>query len=310
MVKSLPIKKYLNGYVTNMERLESIFQSLKDFLGWKIYDSDTIHLTVGTFLTIIIAIVAVTFILKLINKLVSRKLPEEDKNKFESIFGFIKYLFYILAVVTILNASGINLTVLLTASAALFVGLGFALQYLFQDIISGILIILDQSLHVGDIIEVENKVGRVFEIRLRTTRALTRDDKVIVIPNHKFLTDSIYNYTQNHKTTRETIKVGVAYDSDVEMVTNLLLEAVTEQRNVLKSPKPFVLFEDFGESALLFSVYFFITDSFVDPRIKSEIRFRIDEKFRANNISIPFPQRDVHVIAPSTVDASFNMADD
>jgi len=197
----------------------------------------------------------------------------------------------------------VDLTVLLTASAALFVGLGFALQYLFQDIISGILIILDQSLHVGDIIEVENKVGRVFEIRLRTTRALTRDDKVIVIPNHKFLTDSIYNYTQNHKTTREMIKVGVAYGSDVELVTNLLLQSVVEQRNILNSPKPFVLFEDFGDSALMFTVNFYIKDSFSDPKIKSNVRYAIDTKFRKNNVSIPFPQRDVHLYQTSTTKA-------
>lgn len=278
-----------------MEKLDHILTGLKDFLLYRIYDSDTVHLTIGTFLTIIVAIILVTYLLKLIHKLVTVKLPEEDKNKFESIFGFLKYLFYILVVVTILHSSGVNLTVLLTASAALFVGLGFALQYLFQDIISGILIILDQSLHVGDIIEVESKVGRVFEIRLRTTRALTRDDKVIVIPNHKFLTDSIYNYTQNHKTTRESIKIGVAYGSDVNVVTSLLKEVAHEQSNVLKNPKPFVLFEDFGDSALLFSLNYFITDSFGDPKTKSDMRYKIDAKFREHSISIPFPQRDVHL---------------
>lgn len=278
-----------------MEKLDHILTGVKNFLSYRLYDSDPVHFTIGTFLTIIIAIIFVTYLLRLIHKLVTVKLPEEDKNKFESIFGFLKYLFYILVVVTILHSSGVNLTVLLTASAALFVGLGFALQYLFQDIISGILIILDQSLHVGDIIELENKVGRVFEIRLRTTRALTRDDKVIVIPNHKFLTDSIYNYTQNHKTTRESIKIGVAYGSDVHLVTLLLLEVAHEQRGVLKKPKPFVLFEDFGDSALLFSLNYFITDSFGDPKTKSDMRYNIDEKFRENNVSIPFPQRDVHI---------------
>jgi len=278
-----------------MEKLDNILIGLKDFLSYRIYDSESVHLTISTFLTIIIAIILVTYLLRLIHKLVTVKLPEEDKNRFESIFGFLKYLFYILVVVTILHSSGVNLTVLLTASAALFVGLGFALQYLFQDIISGILIILDQSLHVGDIIEVEDKVGRVFEIRLRTTRALTRDDKVIVIPNHKFLTDSIYNYTQNHKTTREAIKIGVAYGSDVDTVTSLLQEVAQEHSSVLKNPKPFVLFEDFGDSALLFSLNYFVTDSFSDPKTKSEMRYRIDAKFRANNISIPFPQRDIHL---------------
>lgn len=279
-----------------MENLESIIDAIKSILSYKIYDSETIHITISTFLTIILAVVIVTYLLRFIHKLITKKLPEEDKNKFESIFGFLKYLFYILVVVTILNASGINLTVLLTASAALFVGLGFALQYLFQDIISGILIILDQSLHVGDIIEVEDKVGRVFEIRLRTTRALTRDDKVLVIPNHKFLTDSIYNYTQNHKTTRESVKIGVAYNSDVKLVTRILEEVADEQKGVLKNPKSFVLFEDFGDSALLFSLNYFITDSFGDPRTKSDMRYKIDEKFREHGIRIPFPQRDIHIV--------------
>ncbi len=278
-----------------MENLDTILLSIKNFLSYSIYDSSTAHVTIGTFLAIIFAIFLVTYALKLIHKIVAVKLPEEDKNKFESIFIFLKYLFYILVVVAILHASGVNLTLLLTASAALFVGLGLALQYLFQDIISGILIILDQSLHVGDIIEVEQKVGRVFEIRLRTTRALTRDDKVIVIPNHKFLTDSIYNYTQNHKTTRESINIGVAYGSDVDLVTSLLKEVASEQKNVLKNPKPFVLFEDFGDSALMFSLNYYITDSFSDPKTKSEMRYMIDAKFRAHNISIPFPQRDVHM---------------
>ncbi len=278
-----------------MDKLDSILSGLKDFLSFRLWDTETVHLTIGTFLTIILAIIIVTYLLRLIHKLVTVKLPEEDKNKFESIFGFLKYLSYILAVVIILSSSGVNLTVLLTASAALFVGLGFALQYLFQDIISGILIILDQSLHVGDIIEVDSKVGRVFEIRLRTTRALTRDDKVIVIPNHKFLTDSIYNYTQNHNTTRESIKIGVAYGSDVNLVTTLLMQVAEEHRSVLKNPKPFVLFDDFGDSALLFSLNYFITDSFSDPRTKSDMRYMIDAKFRESNISIPFPQRDVHM---------------
>ncbi len=283
-----------------MEKLETIFGAIRNVLSYQLFGGGMVHITIGTLLTIIVGVIAVTYFLKLIRKLVTTKLPEEDKNKFESIFGFLKYLFYILVIVTILHSSGVNLTVLLTASAALFVGLGFALQYLFQDIISGILIILDQSLHVGDIIEVEDKVGRVFEIRLRTTRALTRDDKVIVIPNHKFLTDSIYNYTQNHKTTRESIKIGVAYGSDVVLVTRLLEEVSDEQKGVLKSPKSFVLFDDFGDSALLFSLNYYITDSFSDPKTKSAMRYKIDAKFRANGISIPFPQRDVHLYSPVT----------
>lgn len=278
-----------------MNAIQKFLGLIKNALTTPLFPSDTVHITTGTILLIITALIFVSYLLKLIKKIVNAKLPEEDKNKFTSIFGFLKYLFYILVTVTVLHSSGIDLTVFLTASAALFVGLGFALQYLFQDIISGVLIILDQSLHVGDIIEVDQKVGKVFEIKLRTTRAITRDDKVIVIPNHIFLTNSIFNYTQNHKTTREKVTIGVSYASDINLVTDLLVSVAVAQKGVLKSPKPFVLFDDFGDSALVFSLHFSIADSFTDPKLKSEIRYKIAAIFKDNKVSIPFPQRDVHL---------------
>lgn len=268
---------------------------IRQFLGYAIFRGESTTITVGTILTIVVSLIVVSLLLKVVYRVMTRRLPEGDRNKFVSIFSFLRYLFYIVVVIIVLSSAGVDLTVLLTASAALFVGLGFALQYLFQDIISGIMIITDQSLHVGDIIEVEGKVGRVFEIRLRTTRALTRDDKVIVIPNHLFITNSIYNYTQNHKTTRESISIGVAYGSDVELVTRLLTQVTTAERQVLKNPKPFVLFDDFGDSALMFSVHFYLNNSFEAPRVKSRIRYGINKIFGENGVSIPFPQRDVHL---------------
>lgn len=116
----------------------------------------------------------------------------------------------------------------------------------------------------------------------------------MIIPNHKFMSDVIFNYTQNHETTREAVKVGVAYGSDTKKVEKVLLKCAKQIKDVMESPEPFVLFEDFGDSALHFSLHFYVTDSFVDPKIKSELRFKIDEEFRINNITIPFPQRDVH----------------
>ncbi|RRQ49117.1 mechanosensitive ion channel protein MscS [Maribacter algicola] len=277
---------------------EDIWGSIKEFLdlGFHYTSGDSsIHITIGNLLLITIAFIITSFILQWVRRFFTRKMETDDKLKFISIFKFIKYLVYIVVILFTMSAAGIDITILITASAALFVGLGLALQDLFQDIIGGIFIIVDKSLRVGDIIEVDGKVGKVFEIKLRTTRAITRDDKIIIIPNHHFISDIVYNYTQNHKTTRESVKVGVAYGSDVQLVTKILEGLVKEQRGVLKSPKPFVIFEDFGDSALLFSLNFFISDSFSDPRIKSELRYKIDAAFRKNNITIPFPQRDVHI---------------
>lgn len=277
---------------------EDIWGSIQHFLelGVKFGSGEKeIHITIGLLLILILAFISTSFILKWLRYLFTRKMELDDKNKFISVFKFMRYLAYVVVILFTMSAAGINITILLTASAALFVGLGLALQEIFQDIIGGIFIIIDKSLSVGDIVEVEGKVGKVFEIKLRTTRCITRDDKVIIIPNHKFISETIYNYTQNHKTTRETVRVGVAYGSNVALVTKLLEEAVHIQKGVLKSPKPFVLFEDFGDSALIFAINFYISDSFSDPRIKSAIRYTIDAKFRENNISIPFPQRDVHI---------------
>ncbi|QLG46258.1 mechanosensitive ion channel family protein [Costertonia aggregata] len=277
---------------------EDIWGSIKDFLELGFHWGEgekSIHITIGLLLLLAAAFIMTSFVLKWLRHLFTRKMDSEDKLKFISVFKFIRYVAYLAAILVTMSAAGIDITILLTASAALFVGLGLALQELFQDIIGGIIIIVDKTLSVGDIVEVNGKVGKVFEIKLRTTRAITRDDKVIIIPNHKFISDLVFNYTQNHKTTRERVAVGVAYGSNVDLVTEILMDVVTHQKGVLKNPKPFVLFEDFGDSALLFSVNFFITDSFSDPRVKSAIRYAIDAKFRENNITIPFPQRDVHI---------------
>jgi len=191
---------------------------------------------------------------------------------------------------------GVNVTGIFAASAALLIGVGLALQTLFQDIISGIFILVDQTVHVGDIIEIEGKIGRVEEIKLRTTRAVTIDNKVLIIPNHLYLTNTLYNWTQNGVTTRESVEVGVAYGSDVQLVKKLLLRAANSHHEVLEDPPPSVVFKNFGDSALEFKLVFTLSDSFQANQPRSDIRFEIDKLFRENNISIPFPQRDIHII--------------
>jgi small-conductance mechanosensitive channel len=277
---------------------DDIWGFLQEFLNWGFHfgtGEKKIHITIGLLLLLAFSFFLASFILKMIRRLFTRKMEETDKLKFVSVFKFIKYVVYIIVIFSVLSLAGVNIRPFLAASAALFVGLGLALQELFQDVIAGIFIIVDKSLLVGDVIETEGRVGRVIDIKLRTTRAITRDDKIIIIPNHKFISDSIINYTQNHKVTRESVTVGVAYGSDVRKVEQLLIESVANQRGVLKKPKPFVQFHDFGDSALIFNICFFISDSFIDPGIKSDIRFTIDKLFRENSVTIPFPQRDVHI---------------
>lgn len=279
-----------------------IIHDIIEFFSFSLIKTKDINLTVGAVVALVIAFLVTSFVLKMIRKIVTRKLPIEDKNKFISIFQFIQYLVYLFVIMFTLNASGVNISVLLTASAAIFLGLGFALQQLFQDLISGVLIILDQSLHVGDIIEIDGKVCRVEKISLRSTKAFTRNQRVMVIPNHKFMSDILFNWTQNSNVIRESVTVGVAYGSDTALVKQVLIDCAKSNVNVLKSFEPQVIFENFGESSLDFVLYFFVDDAFVSPAVKSELRFEIDKQFRARNISIPFPQRDLHIISKTKIE--------
>lgn len=270
-------------------------KEINEFLNYKIYAGDSVSISIKMVLILIAVFIITAIILKGLKRLITRKLPEQDKLKFTSVFSFTRYFIYLVVILIAMDNMGINVTAIFAASAALLVGVGLALQTFFQDIISGIFILVDQSVHVGDIIEIDGKVGRVVEIKLRTTRAVTIDNKVLVIPNHKYLTSILYNWTENGTKTRESVSVGVAYGSDVELVKKLLLQAANAHPNVLKQPEPIVLFMDFGDSALNFKLVFTLNNSFEAVMPQSDLRFEINRLFKEHNISIPFPQRDVHV---------------
>ena len=143
--------------------------------------------------------------------------------------------------------------------------------------------------------EIEGREGKVQKISLRSTRAFTRNQRVMIIPNHMFMSDLLFNWTQNNTMVRDNVEVGIAYGSDTHLAEKLLLESTTGIEGILDEPKPNVLFDDFGDSSLHFVVNFYVNDAFAVQRIKSDLRFEIDKKFREHNISIPFPQRDLHI---------------
>jgi small-conductance mechanosensitive channel len=274
----------------------SFWEKLKLVLNEHIDIGRDITISVKDVIIIITVIFITTLILRLFLRIITKRLPEDDKAKFKVVFGYFRWLIYLVIFLITLDAVGVNVTSVFAASAALLIGIGLALQTLFQDIISGVFILVDQTVHVGDIIEIDGKVGRVEEIKLRTTRAITLDNRVLVIPNHLYLANSLFNWTQNNPNTREFVQVGVAYGSDVQVVKKLLIQAANNQRAVIEPEETSVLFSDFGDSALTFKVVFTIEDSFNANGVKSDVRFEIDKLFRENNVSIPFPQRDVHII--------------
>jgi small-conductance mechanosensitive channel len=291
------------GAIEEVLQETSVGQAIIDFLEFKILDftygtgadAHQIVLKMKYLILVVLVMLLTTILLRWVRKLVTRRMPKEDKVKFNTVFSFTRWIIYIIVILVVFDAIGFNVTAVFAASAALLIGIGLALQTLFQDIISGIFILIDRSVQVGDIIEIEGKVGRVEEIKLRTTRAVTIDNKVLIIPNHQYLTNSLYNWTQNGKVTRESVSVGVAYGSDTNKVKELLLQAANAHEMILKHPAPLVIFENFGDSALEFRLVFTLNDSFIGAIPKSDLRFEIDRLFREHNISIPFPQRDIHI---------------
>ena len=270
-------------------------EQLKDILNYTIHLGKDLQITVKAILLLIFILIVTALALSFIKRIVTKRVSYEDRGKFDTVFSFFKYFIFLLVFFFSLDNIGVNVTAIFAASAALLIGVGLALQTLFQDIISGVFVLVDKSINVDDVIEVDGKVVKVTYISLRTTRGINRANKVLIIPNHTYLTSTLYNWTQNGNMTREIVEVGVAYGSDVQLVKELLLQAAKNTKEVLEMPEPTVHFLAFGDSSLNFRVVFTMTNSFYAVDTKSDIHFEIDRLFRENKVTIPFPQRDVHL---------------
>ncbi len=266
-----------------------------DFINKEFFVTSEIKFSIFSVLLVTLIFIFTHFLLKFIKKNATKKLDEERKLKFKSVFSFLNYFVFVIVAFITFPTFGINLTGIFAASAALLVGVGLALQTFFQDIISGILILADQTVHVGDIIEIDGKIGRVENIKIRTTRAVTFDNKVLIIPNHKYLTSTLFNWTENGTVLRGSVSVGVDYSSDVEKVKEILLEIADSHPHLMKNPTPNVIFKNFGDNSLDFQLIFTYNNGFRVNLIESDIRFLIYKKFKENNINIPYPQRVVHL---------------
>ena len=272
------------------------------FWEYKLLEFDNFSLSVGTLLKAAAIIIITWVIVFLISRFISRvfKNRQLDEGRKQSVIQLIKYFLWIIGIIYMLDSVGIEITILLAGSAALLVGLGLGLQQIFQDLVSGVFILVEGAIRVNDIIEIDGLVGRILSIHLRTSRVLTRDGIVIIVPNHKFIDDNIINWSNHLVSTRFKVSVGVAYGSDVDLVRKILVACAFDHpdcitSDTMKDKHPFARFVDFGESSLDFELYFWSTNIFMIENTKSDLRFMINEKFKEHGVTIPFPQRDVHI---------------
>lgn len=213
-----------------------------------------------------------------------------------TIAQIVGYLILIVGCALALQNAGIDLSALAVLAGAIGVGLGFGLQDIARNFVSGIILLLERPIQIGDRIEVGKVAGQVRKIRARSTTVLTNDNIAIIVPNAKFIADSVTNWSHHDAKVRFRIPVGVAYGTDVEKVRDLLLAVAREHPQALAEPAPSVFFTGFGESSLDFELAVWSDEMSYRPRrFRSDLNFAIERKFRDAGIEIPFPQRDVHV---------------
>jgi small-conductance mechanosensitive channel len=255
--------------------------------------------TVGMLIAVPVALLVGIILIKRSARLIVSKLIKRGATP--DVVQLVKRIFYVVAIlvlaVTTLDFLNVPITAFAFLSGAVAIGFGFGAQNIINNFISGWILMWERPIKIGDFLEVENAKGRVEAINTRSTRIRRIDGVHMLIPNSKLLENTVVNWNLMDDLTRTMVKIGVAYGSPCKQVHDLILKAVNEQNDILSEPAPLVLFEDFGDSALIFESYFWVNASKGrDLRVvRSNVRFRIDELFEQHNIVIAFPQRDIHV---------------
>jgi potassium efflux system protein len=207
----------------------------------------------------------------------------------------VQYLIFLLGITIALTSIGVRLDALLAASTVVLVGLGFGLQNIAQNFVSGLILLFEQPVARGDFVRIGDTLGEVGDIGMRATRIVTRDEVTIIVPNSELVTARVINHSAPTSNLRIAVSVGVAYGTDLERLKAVLLALAAQDHELLREPAPEVRFDAFGESSLNFSLLVWIGNPREDLRVASRLRFAMETAFRAAQIEIPFPQRDLHV---------------
>lgn len=271
----------------NLTVINDLFTSINDI-------SEKINLKS---LFLIFVFILASFFLFTFFKKVIRKANQNGRlnaHQASMLIQFSKYLIYTILVYFILSVFQVEFKYLL-AFSPLLVGVGLGLQQIFNDMSSGIVLSIENNIKVNDVVEVDGMVAKVLNIGLRTSKVETREGIIIIIPNHILVNGKLINWSANKPLTRFSVEVGVAYGSDLELVRKILIECAKKHSKVVAQPSPLVILQNYGDSSIDMAVMFWSPHLFVIELVKSEIRFAINEKFKENNITIPFPQQDIYI---------------
>lgn len=281
------------------ERLLRFFQDLYQAELFKLDDgkSFTLDLFLQLIFFAVIAYVVGRVISRLFQKIILSRF-KIDRGTKEAISSVIGYLIAGIGFLIVLKGVGIDLSSLTVIAGVLGLGIGFGFQNVAGNFISGITILFEQPLKVGDLVEVNDLLGTVEKISIRSTVVRTIDNLFVIVPNTSFIENNIVNWSYRDQKCRVHIPVGVAYGTDTTLVTEALLTAARRHPSVLKNPTPKVWFKEFGDSSLNFELLVWFDDPPEIPQLKSDLNFSIETELNLRDINIPFPQRDLHIKNP------------
>lgn len=282
-----------------MDRVIDLVQPLTQLSQISFHLVGNTPVTLGTLFYLTILILALFYATAKLNTWIVERLLSKsrvDLGVRHAIGTIVRYIVVALGSIIILQTAGIDLSALTVVFGALGVGVGFGLQSITNNFVSGIILLLERPIKVGDRIEVGDVHGDVVNISPRATTIVTNDNIAIIVPNADFISSKVVNWSYTNRDVRFNFPIGVAYGSEPEKVRRVLLEVARAHRGVLKEPGPSVLFSEFGDSSLNFLLQVWTRDFSTIPRVlRSELYFAISQAFKDHEIEIPFPQRDLHI---------------
>ncbi len=279
--------------------MNETLQTIKQFCV-KVWSAELFGtVTVGSILLLLLLFASVIVLERVAQKQLIRRFLSRTKLQPSLQFGLSRIIGYTLIAVgfyVAFQVVGVDLSSLAIIAASLGVGVGFGLQNIINNLVSGIIILAERPISIGDRIEVAGVAGRVTKIQIRSTTVVTNDNITMIVPNADFISNTVTNWSHGDPKVRIRVPVGVAYGSDLKLLQGLLLEAAAEHPKALGDPSPVVLFTEFGDNSLNFELGVWTQEMTATPiHFTSEMNFIIEQKLRDNDIEIPFPQRDLHV---------------
>ncbi|MDO8966212.1 mechanosensitive ion channel family protein [Algoriphagus sp.] len=282
-----------------MEKKGSFLEWLENILNENLISLGDSKLTIGLAMTLVLSFVALFVIAEWVRRFLVKhalKKTQIAKGTKESIGTMVKYLIILGGIFSILQTNGIDLSAFGVLAGAIGVGIGFGLQNITNNFISGLIILFEQPIKVGDRIEVGDVSGDVIQINARATTVVTNDNISVIVPNSQFIDSQVINWSHNEHRIRFNFPVGVSYKEDPEKIKKILVEVAKAIPGILETPEADVLFDSYGDNSLNFNLRVWTSDYVNKPNVlKSQLYYAIFKRFTAENVEIPFPQRDLHL---------------